>query len=118
MSSSWPVVPADRDDLPLDRVRWCCPLLEQLHQPLSRGPAAPRGGVQVGAERGERLQLTELREVHPQPAGDGLHRLGLRGAADPGDRDADVDRGAHAGVEQVRLRKIWPSVIEMTLVGM
>ena len=49
---------------------------------------------------------------------DRLHRLDLGGAADPAHRVADVDRRAHAGVEEVGLEETWPSVIEMTLVGM
>ena len=43
-----------------------------------------------------------------QPAGDRLHRLGLRRAADPGHRDTDVDGRADALVEQVGLEEDLP----------
>ena len=76
------------------------------------------GCVEVGAELRERLQLAELRELELHAAGDLLHRLRLRVRAHARDRDADVDRRADALEEQDDSRKIWPSVIEMTLVGM
>ncbi len=81
----------DRDDLLLDRERRVLGLLEQLDQPCTTLELGLRCRVQVGAERGERLQLAVLGQVQAQPAGDLLHRLDLRRAADPGDRDADVD---------------------------
>ena len=46
-----------------------------------------------------------LREVETQTAGDRLHRLDLRRATDARHRDADVDRGANAGEEQVGLEE-------------
>jgi hypothetical protein len=46
-----------------------------------------------------------LREVEPQPPGDALHRLHLRGAAHARDRVADVDRRPDAGVEEIRLEE-------------
>ena len=49
-----------------------------------------RGLVEVASELGERGQLAVLREVEPQLARDLPHGLHLRGAADPGDRQADV----------------------------
>src|SRR6185437_7219812 len=52
-------------------------------------------------ERGERLQVAELRQAELQRAGYLAHRPDLRVAADTGDRDAHVDRGPHARVEQV-----------------
>ena len=45
-------------------------------------------------------QLTELLEVGFQRAHGGLHRLDLRGRTHAGHRDAGVDRGTHAGIEQ------------------
>jgi hypothetical protein len=63
-----------------------------------------RGGVELGAELGERLELAELGEVEPQRAGDLLHGLDLGVAADPGHRDADVDGGPDARLEQVVLQ--------------
>src|SRR5947209_5133636 len=95
----------DRDDLPLDRERVVLRLLEQLDEPRATLELRLRRLVEVGAERRERLQLAELREVQAQPAGDRLHRLDLRVAADPGHRDADVDGGADTGVEQVGLEE-------------
>src|SRR2546421_235219 len=55
----------DRDDLLLDRVRRVVRLLEQLHQARAAVELGPRGLVQVGGERGERLQLPELGQVQP-----------------------------------------------------
>ena len=50
--------------------------------------------VQVAAELRERLQLAIGREIEAQRAGNLLHGLDLRGAADARHRDADVDRRA------------------------
>src|SRR3989454_10042799 len=59
--------------------------------------------VEVAAELREGRQLTILSEVEPQLAGHLAHRLDLRRAAHPRDRQADVDRGPDAAVEEVRL---------------
>ncbi len=93
-------------------------LLEQLDHACAAVELRLRRLVEVGAELGERLELAVLRQVEAQRAGDLLHRLDLGVAAHAGHRDADVHGRADAGVEQVGSRKIWPSVIEMTLVGM
>ena len=45
-------------------------LLEQLDQARAAVQLVARGPVQVGGEGGERLQLAELGQVQPQPAGD------------------------------------------------
>ena len=74
--------------------------------------------VQIGAELREGRQVAELRQVELERASDLLHARRLRGAADAAHRDTDVQRGTHASVEEVRLQEIWPSVIEMTFVGM
>ena len=72
---------------------------------------APRSSCRfVAASRsdandGERFELAVLREVEAQTAGDLLHRLDLRRATDARHRDADVDRRAHAGEEQVGLEE-------------
>ena len=95
----------DRDDLLLHRVRRVLRLLEQLHEARTAGQLLARRGVQVGGEHRERLERAVLREVELQRAGDLLHRLDLRGTADAGDRDADVDGGTLVGVEQVGLQE-------------
>src|SRR3954454_17077866 len=95
----------DGDDLLLHPGRRVLPLLEEFHQPGSAGQLGAGGGVEVGGEHGERLERPELRQVDPQRAGDLPHRLRLGRATDPGDRDADVDRGPDVGVEQVRLEE-------------
>src|SRR5947208_2986375 len=59
--------------------------------------------VEVAAELREGRQLAILSEVEPQLAGHLAHRLDLRRAAHPRDRQADVDRGPDAAVEEVRL---------------
>jgi hypothetical protein len=96
--------PDDRDLLG-EPDRLVLGLLEHLDQPVAPVELRLRRLVQVGAERRERLQLAELREVEPERAGDLLHRLGLRVAADPGDRDADVDGRPDALVEEVGLQE-------------
>src|SRR3954453_560090 len=95
----------DGDDLLLHRVRRVLPLLEELHQAGPAGQLGSGGGVEVGGEHGERLERSELRQVHPERARDFPHGLRLRRAADAGDRDADVDRGPDVGVEQVGLEE-------------
>src|SRR5205814_2815662 len=57
--------------------------------------------IEVGAELGEGFEFAEGGQVEPQAAGDRLHGAGLGLAADAGDRDADVDGGPHASVEQI-----------------
>src|SRR6266545_3429165 len=95
----------DRDGLLLNRVRRVVRLLEQLHQAAAPLQLRAGGLIQVGGEGGERLQLAELRQVEPEPAGDPAHGLDLRVAADPGHRDAHVDGRADARVEQVGLQE-------------
>ena len=95
----------DHDHLLLDRDRRVERLLEQLDQPVAALELGLRHGVELGAERGERLELAELGEVELQRAGHRLHRLDLGGAADSGHRVAHVDGGTHAGLEQVVLHE-------------
>ena len=95
----------DRRDLVGDRQRVALGLVERLDEALAARESPLGVGVQLGAELGEGLELTVLGEVETEPAGDLLHRLRLRVAADPGDRDADVDRRPHARVEQVGLEE-------------
>ena len=54
-------------------------------------------------ELGERGQLAVLGQVELERAGDLLHGLGLRRRAHARHRDAHVERGPLAGVEEVRL---------------
>ena len=95
----------DRGDLLADRERAALVLVQHLDQALAAAELLLRLGVELGAELRERLQVAVLREVELQLAGDLLHRLGLRVAADSRDRDADVDRRPDARVEQVRLEE-------------
>ena len=97
-----------RDDLLLDRVRLALALLEQLHEAGTAVELRLRGGVEVGAEGRERLQLAVLRELHAQTAGDRLHRLDLGVTADARHRVPDVQRGPLALVEQVGLEEALP----------
>src|SRR5664279_280517 len=98
----------DRDHLLLHRVRAELGLLEQLDEPGTAGQRALGHVVQVGTEGREGLQLTVGRQVQTQRAGDLPHRLDLRGTTDPGDRDAHVDGGPDARVEQVALQEALP----------
>src|SRR4051812_31570098 len=78
----------DRHHLALDGVRGVLRLFEQLHQPSASLELGLGRLVEVGAEGGERLELTELREIEAQPAGHLLHPLDLGVAADAADADA------------------------------
>src|SRR3990172_9039031 len=93
----------DRHDLLPDGLGLVLGLLEDLHQ-----PGAPRqlhlgGLVEVRPELRERRHLAVLRELEPQAPRDLLHRLDLRVPADPGNRQPDVHRRSHTGVEKVGL---------------
>ena len=94
----------DRHHLLLDRHRRVERLLQQLHQPVAALQLRLRHRVELGAERGERLQLTELGEVELQRARHRLHRLDLRRTTHARHRDADVDGRAHTRLEQVVLQ--------------
>ena len=95
----------DRDDLVLDRVRRVLRLPEQLGQARAAGELAAARGIQVGREHRERLERAVLGELELERSGDLLDRLDLGVTTDSGDRDADVDRGALVGVEQVGLQE-------------
>ena len=56
----------DRNHLLLNRHRLVLRLLEQLDQPRTALQLRFRGGVEVGSERGEGLQLAVLRQVQAQ----------------------------------------------------
>ena len=56
-------------------------------------------------ELGERREGAVLRQVQLERPGDLLHRLGLGRGTHARDRDADVQRGPLAGVEQVGLEE-------------
>ena len=95
-------------DLPLDGQRHVLALLEQLDQALAALELAARRGVEIARELRERRHLAVLREIQAQRAGDLLHRLDLRVAADAADGDADVDGRTDAGEEQVALEEDLP----------
>ena len=95
----------DRGDLVADRERVALFLFEDLDQPFAAVERFLGLGIELGAELGEGLEVAVLGEVEAQFAGDFLHRLRLRVAADPRDRDADVDRRPHPRVEEVRLEE-------------
>ena len=64
-------MPAKIDDhLLLDGHRAVERLLEQLDEPVAALELGLRHGVELGTERGERLELAELGEVELQRAGD------------------------------------------------
>jgi hypothetical protein len=88
----------DRCGHQADRQRRVLRLLEQLGDARAAVQLLARGRVEVAGELRERGELAVLREVGPDAARQALDQLGLRGAADPRDRDAGVDGGADAGV--------------------
>src|SRR5690606_14978878 len=98
----------DDHDLLLDRHRRVLRLLEHLDGALPARELLLRGRVELRAELRERLELAVLSQVETQTAGDLLHRLDLRRAADARDRDTDVHRRTHARVEEIRLEEDLP----------
>ena len=106
MSSRLPVVPAQIDTTWRSTGNGLnCGCLSSSTSRAPRSSWRLDARVEVGAEGGERLELAELGQVEAQPAGHRAHRLDLRGAADAGHRDADVDGRADTGVEQVGLEE-------------
>src|SRR5690606_20461360 len=89
----------DDRDLFVER-QWCeQALLDDLVHALAAFELAASRGVEVaGAELGEGLELAELRVLALHTGGDRLHDLGLRGGADAGDGETDVDGGPLTGV--------------------
>ena len=108
----------DRDDLLLDRERAVLRLLEQLDQAGAALELRPRGRVQVGGEGANASSVAVLRQVETQrPA---TFFIALTCAAPP-TRETEIPTliaGRTPGLNRSVSRKIWPSVIEMTLVGM
>ena len=82
-----------------------------------RAPAAAGWHVQVGGELGEGSQFAIWASARRTPPPSFLIDLGLGCTTDARHRDTGVDGGTDTGVERVGSRKIWPSVIEITLVG-
>jgi len=70
-----------------------------------------------GAELREGGHFAILRKLALDAAGDLLHGLGLRPSR-RATRQADVHGRPDALIERSVSRKIWPSVMEMTLVRM
>src|SRR5438046_857901 len=93
----------DDGNLLLDGHRPVLALLQDLDHALAARELHLGRTVEVAAELREGRQLTILSEVEPQLAGHLAHRLDLRRAAHPRDRQADVDRGPDAAVEELRL---------------
>src|SRR5205807_3115226 len=98
----------DLDDLLLDRHRHVLALLEDLREAGAARERLLRRLVQVGPELRECRQLTVLGKLEAQAAGDLLHALDLRVAADPGYGDAGIDGRALAGVEEIGLQEDLP----------
>ena len=95
-----------------------CGCLSSSTRRGTAGELRPRRRVQVGAERGERLQLAELGEVERSRPATVL--IALICAAPP-TRETEMPTlmaGRTPALNRSDSRKIWPSVIEMTLVGM
>ena len=80
-------------------------LLEKLGEALAAVELLLRDLVEVGAELREGGEFAVLREVELQGCADLLGRLDGRGEADARDREADVDGGTDARVEEVGLEE-------------
>ena len=79
-------------------------LLEHLLKPQAAIDLRLGRWVEVRGELGESLQIAELRQVELQLPSHRAHRPRLCGSADARDRQADVQRRADAGVEQIGLQ--------------
>ncbi len=95
----------DRADLERHVERLVLRLLQDLDEALPAVELRARRLVELGAELRECRELPVLREVEPERTGERAHRADLRRAADAGHGDPDVDRRAHARVEEVRLQE-------------
>jgi len=60
-----------------------------------------RGGVEVGAQLGERLELAERGQVEPQTAGHLFHGRYLSVPAHTRNGKADIDSGPDPGIKKV-----------------
>jgi hypothetical protein len=93
-------------------------LLEEFDRARTAIELALGAGIEVGPELREGRQLAVGRQFELHFPGHLLGRLDLGRGTHPRNRKADRDRRADALVERSVSRKICPSVIEMTLVGM
>ena len=73
--------------------------------------------VKVAGELSEGSKLTILSKSQTNTAAEFLNDLSLSCTTDSRNRDTRVDSGTDTGIEKVGFKKIWPSVIEITLVG-
>ncbi len=107
-------------DLQFDRHGAEGRLLEELNDAATAVELGLGLGVEVGAELGEGREFAELRQLALEFAADLLGGLDLRGGTDARDERPDgVRRDRCLLDEEVEVsRKIWPSVIEITFVGM
>ena len=88
-----------------DRQRRILGLLQQFGDARAAVELLAGRFVEVGGELGERREFAVLREVGPDAAREALDDLGLRRATDARDRDAGVDRGPDAGIEERRFEE-------------
>ena len=109
----------DRDHLVLDRHRAVLRLLEQLDQPAHRAPAEPSTSASRSEAKAAKASSSRYcdRSRRSEPA---TSFIALIWAAPP-TRDTDTPTlmaGRTPWLNRSDSRKHWPSVIEMTLVGM
>ena len=95
----------DDQDLFFHWNRLVLSLFQQFHQSAATVELSLGRLIQIRAELGESRHFPILREFQAQGAGHLFHRLDLGVAADPGDRDSDVDGRPHAGIEKVTFQK-------------
>ena len=91
----------DGNDLLLETQRHILVLLENFDHALAARQLRLGSGVEFATELREGRHFTVLRQVETQPPGHLFHGPCLGCAADARHRQADVDRRAHAGVEQI-----------------
>ena len=78
---------------------------EELGETSTAREEEARGGIEIGTELGEGRDFTVLSEVQLERTGELLHDLRLRGGADTGDGETDVDGGADTAEEELGLQE-------------
>lgn len=83
-------------------------LLEELSETGTTGQQEAGGGVEIRTKLSEGGDFTVLREVELEGTGELLHDLGLRGRADTGHGETDVDGGTDTTEEELSLQEDLP----------
>ena len=87
------------------RQRLILGLFEQFRQATTTFQLALGRGIQIAAELGKGGQFAELAQLQLQTTGNLLHGPGLGGTTDTAYGNADVQRRANTGIEEIALQE-------------